>query len=294
MALFLQFSIAGITMGAVYSLIALGFVLIYKSSKILNFAQGEFVLVGGYVALFFITLLGLPIWLGVVLLIATSALLGFAIEKLTIRPLVRQPILSIIIMTIGLSLLLRGVIVGVTGADIATYPEFIPTAAIHIGGAVIPQVYAWCLGIAIILVAISTYFFLRTKYGLYMRATAESHEVAQSVGIKVENTFTLSWILASTIGGIGGFLLGILMGVSGDLSQFGLKVFPVVLLGGLESIPGAIVGGIIIGLLENVTAGYLDPLVGGGITEVFPFIVMIIILMFKPYGLFGLTRIERI
>ena len=250
MTLFLQFAIAGITMGVVYSLIALGFVLIYKSSKILNFAQGEFVLVGGYVGLFFITSLGLPIWLGVILLIATSALLGFAIEKLTIRPLVGQPILSIIIMTVGLSLLIRGTVVGITGADIGTYPEFIPTAPINIGGAVFSQVYAWCFGIAVILMTLSTYFFLHTRHGLYMRATAESHEVAQSVGIKVENTFTLAWIIASAIGGIGGFLLGIIMGVSGDLTQFGLKVFPVVLLGGLESIPGAIIGGMIIGVLE--------------------------------------------
>jgi branched-chain amino acid transport system permease protein len=292
--LFLQFAIAGITMGALYSLIALGFVLIYKSSKILNFAQGEFVLVGGYVGLFFITQLGLPIWLGVVFLVAALALLGFVIEKLTIRPLVGQPILAIIIMTLGLSLLINGTVICITGSELGTYPQFIPTAPIKIGGAVFSQVYAWCFGIAVILVALSTYFFLHTRYGLYMRATAESHEVAQSVGIKVRSTFTLAWVIAAAIGGIGGFLLGIIMGVSGDLSEFGLKVFPVVLLGGLESIPGAIIGGMVIGLLENVAAGYLDPLVGGGVTEVFPYVIMVIILIFKPYGLFGLTRIERI
>jgi branched-chain amino acid transport system permease protein len=292
--LFLQFAIAGITMGALYSLIALGFVLIYKSSKILNFAQGEFVLVGGYVGLFFINQLGLPIWLGVVLLVAALALLGFVIEKLTIRPLVGQPILAIIIMTLGLSLLINGTVICITGSELGTFPQFIPTAPIKIGGAVFSQVYAWCFGIAVILVALSTYFFLHTRYGLYMRATAESHEVAQSVGIKVRSTFTLAWVIAAAIGGIGGFLLGIIMGVSGDLSEFGLKVFPVVLLGGLESIPGAIIGGMVIGLLENVAAGYLDPLVGGGVTEVFPYIIMVIILIFKPYGLFGLTRIERI
>ncbi len=294
MTLFLQFAIAGITMGALYSLIALGFVLIYKSSKILNFAQGEFVLVGGYVGLFFITQLGLPIWLGVVLLVAALALLGFVIEKLTIRPLVGQPILAIIIMTLGLSLLINGTVICITGSELGTFPQFIPTAPIKIGGAVFSQVYAWCFGIAVILVALSTYFFLYTRYGLYMRATAESHEVAQSVGIKVRSTFTLAWVIAAAIGGIGGFLLGIIMGVSGDLSEFGLKVFPVVLLGGLESIPGAIIGGMVIGLLENVAAGYLDPLMGGGVTEVFPYIIMVIILIFKPYGLFGLTRIERI
>lgn len=294
MSIFLQFAITGVAIGIVYSLIALGFVLIYKSSKVLNFAQGEFVLVGGYLGLFFITFLGLPIWLGVIFLIAASALLGFAIEKLTIRPLVGQPILSIIVMTLGLSVLISGTVVGITGADTGVYPEFIPTDPIHIGGAVFSQVYAWCFGIAIVLVALSTYFFLHTRYGLYMRATAESHEVAQSVGIKVGDTFTLAWIIAAAIGGIGGFLLSIIMGVSGSLTQFGLKVFPVVLLGGLESIPGAIVGGIVIGLLENVAAGYLDPLVGGGVTEVFPYVIMVMILIFKPYGLFGLTRIERI
>ncbi|MBN1227117.1 MAG: branched-chain amino acid ABC transporter permease [Deltaproteobacteria bacterium] len=294
MTLFLQFAIAGITMGALYSLIALGFVLIYKSSKILNFAQGEFVLVGGYVGLFFITQLGLPIWLGVVFLVAALALLGFVIEKLTIRPLVGQPILAIIIMTLGLSLLINGTVICITGSELGTYPQFIPTAPIKIGGAVFSQVYAWCFGIAVILVALSTYFFLHTRYGLYMRATAESHEVAQSVGIKVKSTFTLAWVIAAAIGGIGGFLLGIIMGVSGDLSEFGLKVFPVVLLGGLESIPGAIIGGMVIGLLENVAAGYLDPLVGGGVTEIFPYIIMVVILIFKPYGLFGLIRIERI
>jgi branched-chain amino acid transport system permease protein len=281
-------------MGALYSLIALGFVLIYKSSKILNFAQGEFVLVGGYVGLFFITQLGFPIWLGVVLLVLALALLGFVIEKLTIRPLVGQPILAIIIMTLGLSLLINGTVICITGSELGTYPQFIPTAPIKIGGAVFSQVYAWCFGIAVLLVGLSAYFFLHTRYGLYMRATAESHEVAQSVGIKVKSTFTLAWVIAASIGGIGGFLLGIIMGVSGDLSEFGLKVFPVVLLGGLESIPGAIIGGMVIGLLENVAAGYLDPLVGGGVTEVFPYIIMVIILIFKPYGLFGLTRIERI
>ena len=294
MSTFLQFAISGITIGIVYSLIALGFVLIYKSSKILNFAQGEFVLVGGYLGLLFITLLELPIWLGIVSLIAISALLGLAIEKLTIRPLLGQPILSIIVMTLGLSVLISGTVIGITGADIGIYPEFIPTAPIKLGGAVFSQVYAWCFGVAIVLVALSTYFFLHTRYGLYMRAAAESHEVAQSVGIKVGNVFTLAWMIAAAIGGIGGFLLGIIMGVSGSLTQFGLKVFPVVLLGGLESIPGAIIGGIVIGLLENVAAGYLDPLVGGGVTEVFPYIIMVGILIFKPYGLFGLTRIERI
>jgi branched-chain amino acid transport system permease protein len=292
--IFLQFAIAGISIGIVYSLIALGFVLIYKSSKVLNFAQGEFVLVGGYLGLFFINLLGTPIWLGVLALIASSAFLGFAIEKLTIRPLVGQPILSIIVMTLGLSVMISGTVIGITGADTGIYPEFIPATPIKLGGAVFSQVYAWCFAIAIFLVALSTYFFLRTRYGLYMRAAAESHEVAQSVGIKVGNVFTLAWMISAAIGGIGGFLLGIIMGVSGSLTQFGLKVFPVVLLGGLESIPGAIIGGIAIGVLENVAAGYLDPLVGGGVTEVFPYIIMVVILIFKPYGLFGLTRIERI
>jgi len=217
------------------------------------------------------------------------------IERLTLRPLVGQPVLAIVMMTIALSTVLEGLATLIWGGEYKTYHGVLPTLTLNLGGISIPSESLIGLIVSVVAVAILLFLFHYTKIGLAMRATAEDLQVVQSVGIKATTVYAVSWIIACVVGVIGGILLGGVSGVKIELSTIGLKAFAVVLLGGVNSIGGAIVAGIILGISENVAAGYLDPLLpGGGMAQVFPFIVMIIVLIFRPHGLFGLVTIERI
>lgn len=295
MTFLLQLVVTGASLGMVYALIAIGFVIILKSSQAFNIAQGHFVMIGGYLGYTFLVMFQLPIWASFLLAIAVAMVMGLVIERLTLRPLVGQPELAVIMMTIALASMLEGVATLVWGAQYKTYHGVLPTFSVKLGEISIPPESAIGLVVSLITVAILLLFFRYTKFGLAMRATAEDLKVVQSLGIKATTVYAVSWMIASVVGVIGGLLLGAVSGAMIALSQIGLKAFAVVLLGGVNSIGGAIVAGIILGVLENVAAGYLDPLLpGGGLANVFPFIVIIIVLVFRPYGLFGLTRIERI
>jgi len=293
---FLQLVISGFALGMVYALIAIGFVIILKCSKAFNIAQGHFVMIGGYLGFTFLVTFHLPVWVSLLAAIAVAIVMGLLIERLTLRPLVGQPVLAVIMMTIALATVFEGLATLIWGGEYKAYHGVLPTLTLKIGELSIPSEMLIGIIVSVVVVIILMILFRYTKSGLAMRATAEDEQVVQSAGIKVTTVYALSWVIACVVGVIGGIILGGVSGVMVGMSQVGLKAFAVVLLGGINSIGGAIVAGIMVGVLENVAAGYLDPLLpaGGGLANVFPFIVIIIVLVFRPHGLFGLVEIERI
>lgn len=288
--LFIQLTLTGLTNGAILALAALGFVLIYKSSDVINFAQGEFLLVGAYVTFGMIAQYGLVWPLGMVITLLAAVALGVVVERLVLRPMIGEPIISVIMVTIGLSSLLRAIVNTIWGTVPRAFPPFIPSQPVQILGATVGADRLWAIVIAIVLLALFSFFFRRSREGIAMRAVADDQQAALSMGISVKKIFAWAWSIAAATAAIAGALVANIVGVSGELSGFGLHVFPVVILGGLDSIPGAIVGGIIIGLLQTYTGGYI----GQGLNQVIPFVVLILILMVRPYGLFGQEIIERV
>ena len=290
---FLQLTFTGLTNGAIFALIALGFVLIYKASDVINFAQGDFLMVGAYVTYGLIVQVGLPWGFSVLLTMVVAVLLGIIVERFVLRPLIGEPIISVIMVTIGLSSFLRAVVNAIWGTTGRAFPSFLPDYPINIGGALIPVDRFIALVIVAILLALFILFFRYSREGIAMRATADDQQAALSMGISVKRIFGLAWSIAAVVAAIAGIIVANIVELNGAaLAGIGLRVFPVVILGGLNSIPGAILGGIIIGLLETYTAGYTPPELA--LSSVVPFIVLILILMVKPYGLFGEVRIERV
>ena len=295
MIFFLQLVVTGLAQGMVYALIAIGFVIILKCSEVFNIAQGHFVMVGAYLGYTFLVPFGLPIWAALGMAIVSAIIMGLLIERLILRPLLGESVLAVIMATIALATILGGLATLLWGAEYKAYHGLLPTITLKVGEISIPSESLIGLIVSIICVAILMLLFRYTKIGLAMRATAEDLQVVQSCGIKAITVYAVSWIIACVVGVIGGILLAGVSGANMDIAHIGLKAFAVVLLGGVNSIGGAIVAGIILGMLENVAAGYLDPLLpGGGLAQVFPFLVMIIVLIFRPHGLFGLATIERV
>jgi branched-chain amino acid transport system permease protein len=296
MTFLLQLVITGFGLGMVYALIAIGFVIILKCSKAFNIAQGQFVMIGGYLGYTFLVTFHLPVWASLLAAVAVAAIMGILVERLTLRPLVGQSVLSVIMMTIALGTILDGVATLVWGGKYLAYHGVLPTLSLKVGELSVPPETLIGIIVSIVAVVILMMLFRYTKAGMAMRATAEDEQVVRSAGIRVTTVYAISWVIACVVGVISGILLGGVSGVSVALTEAGMKAFAVVLLGGIDSIGGAIVAGIILGILENVAAGYLDPLLpsGGGLANVFPFLIIIIVLILKPHGLFGLARIERI
>lgn len=295
MTFLLQLLVTGFALGMVYALVAIGFVIILKCSNAFNIAQGHFVLIGGYVGYTFLVTFGLSVWVSLLFSILVAIILGLLIERLALRPLVGQPELAIIMMTIALASVLEGLVTLIWGGQYKTYHGVLPTITLKLGEISVPSESLIGLIVSVFAVAVFALLFRYTKIGLAMRATAEDLQVVQSLGIKATTVYAVSWVIACVVGVIGGILLGGVSGVSIPLAEVGMKAFAVVLLGGANSVGGAIVAGVILGMLENVASGYLDPLLpGGGLSQVFPFMVMLIVLIFRPYGLFGMARIERI
>ncbi len=292
---FLQLVINGVVVGSVYALVALGFVIIFKSTSVVNFAQGEFLLLGAYISLAVVGQTSMPFWVAVVVTLLFSVALGMLIERLILRPMIGEPVISVIMVTLGLSSILKAVVQGIWGTDTRPFPEIFPSTPVQIGPLPVSQGYIYSVVCVAILLLLFTLFFKYSRAGIAMRATAFSQQVAQSMGISVRRMFALAWAIAAVVSAIGGILLGgVRGGVDAALAAIGLKVIPVVILGGLDSIIGAIVGGLIVGVLENLAGGYLDPIFGGGVKEVAPFVVLVLILMIKPYGLFGKVHIDRV
>jgi branched-chain amino acid transport system permease protein len=291
----LQLVISGIAVGGIYSLMALGFVLIFKASAVVNFGPGELVLFGAYVAWATILHMKFPLWFALPLTLAVAILMGLVIERGILRPLIGEPIISVIMVTFGFASVIRGVLNMTWGSDTRPFPVLFAQEPFRLGPIPISPVQLWSFVIVLILLLAFSLFFRFSLTGMAMRATADNQQVAQSLGVSVKWIFALSWCIASVVSTLGGVILGnVRGGVDFSLADLGLKVFPVVILGGLDSVMGAIIGGVLIGVLENLSGGYLDPLVGGGVKEVAPFVVLVLILMLRPYGFFGKPEIERV
>ncbi|ABY34315.1 MAG TPA: branched-chain amino acid ABC transporter permease [Chloroflexus aurantiacus] len=290
---FIQLALSGIANGAIFALVALGFVLIYKSSDVINFAQGELLLIGAYLTYAMVEQFGLWWPAGVVLAVVLAAVAGVLIEQLVLRPMIGEPAISVIMVTIGLSSLLRAIVGAIWGVTPRPAPQFLPTDTVTILGANVGVDRIWAFGLAITLFVILTLFFRYSRDGIAMRAVADDQQAALSMGISVKKVWAVAWAIAAITAAVGGILLmSIFGGVSGTIARVGLIVFPVVILGGLDSIPGAIIGGLIIGLLQSFAGGYLPP--EWGVGEVVPFIILLFILLVRPYGLFGQRIIERV
>ena len=294
MEFFFQMVLSGVMLGSVYSLVALGFVIIYKSSGVINFAQGHLLALGALILWTFWVALGLPIWLGALLAILLNGLIGVIIEHLTIRPLTGQPLMAVVVMTIGLAAFLASLMPCVFGAVEQAYPSIFPVGGLRIFRLIVSYEYLFSFLMALGMVGIFLYFFHRTKLGLLMRAVADGHDSARSCGIKVGIIFRWTWAIASISAMVGGFLLGSIASVSPSMTYIGMRVFPVVILGGLDSITGCIISGPIVGVLELLATGYGDPITHGGAGDVMPYIIILLTLVFKPRGLFGEKEIERI
>lgn len=292
MDFFIQLLVGGISIGFLYGLSAMGFVMIFKSSSVLNFAHGELLAIGAYFFLAFIVWIKLPFLLAFLLALVSCFLLGIVIEKIFLRPLIGEPLIFVIMLTVGLAAMFKGLILLVWGGNLNTYPNFLPEIlGMRWGMVHIPPVYSATLIIGILFLTLFGLFFKFSSQGIYMRSVADNQRAALSLGVHVKRVFALSWAIAALVAGMSGMVLGIINGVNvHDLSAIGLKVFPVVILGGLDSIGGAIIGGIIIGLLETFTGGYLSP----SLRDVVPYVILVLILLIKPYGLFGLKEIERV
>jgi branched-chain amino acid transport system permease protein len=284
----------GVLIGLMYSLIALGFVLVYKATDAINFAQGEFVMIAGFVVAALLGTYGAPLWLAVAVVLGAMIAMGFGLERVMLRPLIGRPVVAVIMATIGLAAVLRGLGPLLFGAVTKSLPLPIPDEPLVLGPLFIPPIQLVGAGVSLLFLAVFGWFFLKSRKGIAMRAVADSQQVAMAMGINVERYFALAWAMTGIVSALGGVVWGNLLGVDVHLALVGFKVFPVVILGGLDSVPGAIIGGLAVGLVENVTAGYVDPYVGGGTKDFAPYVLMILALMFRPYGIFGRQIIERI
>jgi branched-chain amino acid transport system permease protein len=284
----------GILIGLMYSLIAMGFVLVYKATDAINFAQGEFVMIAGFVVAAALGMYGAPLWLAVAVGLGGMIGFGFGLERVMLRRLIGRPIISVVMATIGLAAVLRGIGPLVWGAETRPLQLPISDEPIVWGPLFIPPIQLLGALVSLLFVGAFGWFFLKSRKGIAMRAVADSQQVAMAMGINVERYFALAWAMTGVVSALGGIIWGSLLGVDVHLALVGFKVFPVVILGGLDSIPGAILGGLIVGVVENVAAGYIDPYVGGGTKDFIPYVLMIVALMVRPYGIFGKTIIERV
>jgi branched-chain amino acid transport system permease protein len=284
----------GVLIGLMYSLIALGFVLVYKATDAINFAQGEFVMIAGFVAAVALGAWGAPLWLAVLTGLLAMVAFGFGLERVVLRPLIGRPVVAVIMATIGLAAILRGIGPLSWGAETKPLPLPIRDEPIVLGPLFLPPIQLVGAVVSILFLALFGWFFLKSRNGIAMRAVADNQQVAMAMGINVERYFGVAWAMTGVVSALGGVIWGSLLGVDVHLSLVGFKVFPVVILGGLDSIPGAIVGGLIVGIVENMAAGYIDPFVGGGTKDFAPYVLMIAALMVRPYGIFGKQIIERV
>src|SRR5437879_4752143 len=294
----LQFTIAlvtnGLMIGLMYALIALGLVLVYKATDAINFAQGEFVMFAAFIAAAGAYLADLPFWLCALVAIVCMIGFGFGLERVVLRPLIGRPVVAVIMATIGIAALLRGFATLVFGAGTRAIVMPVSDEPLYVGPITLPPVQLVSAGVSLVFLAAFTWFFLRTRMGVAMRAVADSHQVAMAMGINVPRYFALAWAMAGLVSALGGVVWGTMLGVDNQLALVGLKVFPVVILGGLGSVLGAGIGGLIVGIVENFAAGYLDPYVGGGTKDFAPYVLMILGWMVRPEGMFGRRRIERV
>ena len=293
--LLLQLVVNGLIVGALYGVVAMCFVLIYKASQVVNFAQGEFMLIGAWACWWLLVKFQLPFVASFVITLAFMMAFGLILQVIVLKPLIGEPIISVIMVTIGLSIFFQALMKWMFGVSAQPFPPIFATPDVNLLGLQVKTVYVMSTMISIGIMGGFAWFFKYSRMGLAMRATAFDQQVAQSLGISVRQVFALAWGIAAMVSALAGVVVGVVNGVSPALSFFGIKVFPAVILGGLDSIVGAVVGGVVIGLLENL-AHYADSqlLRWGNLYEIAPFYALILILMIRPNGLFGTKDIERV
>ncbi len=295
MDLLLQLVVSGVVTGGIYALIAIGFVIVYKATGVINFATGELMMLGAFFCWTAMTAAKAPFAVALLVAALAAGALGAAVERVVLRPMLGQRAISVIMVTIGLSSIFKGVAQIAWSGEYRSFPPIFPRAPVVLGPVILPSRQAYPFLVALVAIAAVALGFRFTRTGTAMRATAEDQATAFSMGIDIRRVFSLSWSLAAVTAAVAGVVIGAIGGISPQLGAVGLRIFPVVILGGLDSIGGALVGGIAIGILENLAGGYLDPLLpGAGVKEVAPFVALVAILMVRPWGLFGSPEIERL
>src|SRR5499427_409534 len=274
----------GLLIGLMYSLIALGFVLVYKATDAINFAQGEFVMMAGFVAAGGLMVWGVNLWVAIALAIASLVVFGFVLERVMLRKLIGRPVIAVVMATIGLASILRGVGPFTIFSGTKPLPLPIRDEPFMLGPIFIPPIQVLGAVVSLAFLAGFGWFFLKSRKGIAMRGVADNQQVAMAMGIDVERYFGVAWAMTGIVSALGGILWGNLLGVDINLALVGFKVFPVVILGGLDSIPGAILGGLIVGVVESIAAGYIDPVVGGGTKDFAPYVLMILALISADIG----------
>ncbi|MCX5874470.1 MAG: branched-chain amino acid ABC transporter permease [Deltaproteobacteria bacterium] len=287
-----QFFVSGLLTGSVYALIAVSIVLVYKSTRIFNFAVGELLALGGYFCYSFVVWFHFPLWLALVGALLMAVVTGLLVERLVLRPLLGQPLLTIIMATLALSVLLRGIMLMIwTGYDVAFPKNLLPGKTVVVGSVAMSAELLWAFGIAVVAFATLAYFFVKTQTGLRMRAVSQDHELAMSCGINITVVFALTWVLAVILGTLAGSLMGYRLALAPSYTPLlALKAFPAVIFGGLDSVTGALLGGLIVGIIESMVGGLIDPTMG----EISAYILLLAVLLIRPEGLMGLKRIERV
>lgn len=288
--MFGQVLFSGLALGSIYGLVALGFAVIFKATDVFNFAQGMFVVCGAYFAVTAITLLGLPFPLAIVFIIGAAALLGAAIHVLLIQPLSGRPMLSVIMLTIALSIVMRALIEILYGAQGRTLSTPMPVGILMIGEVRLSYLHLTAALVSWGCMALFGAFFRFTSIGLLMRATADSHEAALVSGVNVNTVNRLAWAIGATLAAIGGLFLGQLQIASTELETIGLLALPAVVIGGMQSIPGAIIGGLLVGVIEQMASSYISP----KSSDIVIYALLLLILMVRPWGLFGQRELGRV
>lgn len=297
MSYFFQLVVSGVVVGSIYALSALGFVLIYKSSRVLNLAHGQIIASGAFITYALTVWLGIHIAVSFILSMVITFFLAMSVERIFLRRLIGEPIISVIMVTIGLMSIIDGIIYMTPfGAENFAFPEFLPKIPITFWGVSISWTQMLGVVITFIMIGGFTWFFKASTVGISMRAVSDDQFASMSIGISVPKVFGLAWATAGLSAAAAGGIIGNITGLNFDvLHSFGIIVFPVVIVGGLDSIFGAVVAGIIMGLIQQFAAGYLDGNWGlNGTANVLPYIILLIILLIKPHGLFGIHEIERV
>ena len=286
--------ITGALIGLLYALVAMGFAVIYRASKVFNFAQGELVILGGFIVWYTTFELGLDLWLAIPLSLLLSALAGYLIERIFLTKLIGESVFSMVMVTVGLLILLRGVVLLLFGPAVRPFPVIFPLKPLFLGEMLIPM-NLLIGGLITVVAAVGlSWFFNRTRAGLRMTAVAEDHVVASSMGISVKGSIAFAWVLGAVLSTVGAMIFLSGKSLTFLASEIGFAALPVALFAGLESIGGLILAGVIVGVAQILATNYLDPLVGGALGTVVPYLIMLGILLIRPTGLFGWRTIERV
>jgi branched-chain amino acid transport system permease protein len=288
-----ELALSGVFVGLMYALVSLGIVLIYKTSGLANLAQGAIAMTGAYITWAISAGLGAPMWLAIMAALVVMFFGGVMVERLALRRMIGQPVIMTIMLTLGIEILLRGVMPGVFGAAVKRLDIGIPQAPIFVGELLINRATMIGGGISLALIILSLMFF-NSRYGIVMRAVADDQTASWSVGIRVERAIAVAWGLGAVTATSAGILWGATQGVDWSLSLLLIKALAIAILGGLDSIPGVLLAGLIVGVAESLATGVLDPLVGGGTRDIVASVIILLTLLLKPHGLFGREHIERV